>query len=354
MILLAVLLAGVQAAAQNYYPASSNEITYIGRVLEDGKVVKADWSGTMALVQFEGKELVLHYEDTGADYVNIWVDKEPCAEADVFVKLEGSGKVKLANFKKKGMHSVTIQKRTEGECGCLSFLGFETDGVLLQARPWKERVIEIIGDSYTCGYGVESPSRDAPPLFKEENCNKSYSGILGRYFDADVVRIAHSGRGIVRNYGDGDPEKTMPVRYKGTFDEAEGPEWKVSYTPDIVVIYLGTNDFSVRKQPSLGMWCTAYKRLLDEVRENYGAEVPILCVASNIDPMMSTYVEEAAEAYGDPKVFWTGIYKGAHNITSELGGAWHPNYAGMRKVAALMAPYISTLTGWELPFKAVE
>lgn len=353
-ILSAVLLVGVQAVAQNSFIADSEEITYIGRVVRADGCVTGDWSGTTAVVSFRGKSLTLNYDEERVDYVNLWIDREPGVEADAVLKLEGRGKAELCSFKKKGEHTVYIQKRTEGETGCLVFRSFETDGVLLRARPWKERVIEIVGDSYTCGYGVEAPGRDSPALAEEENCNKSYSGILGRFFDADVVRISHSGRGIVRNYNDGNPGMTMPVRYLRALDEKALPRWEPDYRPGIVVIYLGTNDFSVGKQPALNAWCAAYTSLLEAIRANYGPEVPVLCVASNADPLLSGYVAEAVRRSGVPNVHWTAIHAGAHNTDSELGAAWHPNYRGMRKVAALMAPYISTLTGWDMPVKPLE
>ena len=350
IVLFAVLLAGVQAQAQS---ADSREITYIGRVLKADGQVSADWSGTMAVVHFQGKTLSMEYANSGVTWVNLWIDREPDSRADAVVELAPEGTLSLCSFKKPGEHTVYVQKRTEGENGRLVFKAFPTDGKLLPARPWKGRVMEIIGDSYTCGYGVEAPDRDAPAIPEEENCNLSYSGILGRLFDADVVRISHSGRGIVRNYADGDPAGTMPVRYKRTFDESESPAWEPDYHPDIVIIYLGTNDFSVGKQPSLESWCASYKTLLEEIRAFHGADVPILCVASMADELLGDYVKEAVLRSGVAHVFWTAIHPGAHNDGSELGAAWHPNHEGMRKVAACMAPYVSTLMGWELPLKPI-
>lgn len=351
---VAAALMAASAYGQNTFSAADSSLTYIGRVQRIDGAVRFDWSGTMAAVRFEGRNLSLEYEDSGLDYVNVWTDKEPSAEADCVLKLQGSGTLSLASFKKKGVHTVYIQKRTEGEFGTITFRSFTTDGRLLQARPWKERVIEFIGDSYTCGYGVEAPDRSSPMNLDEENCNKSYSGILGRLFDADVVRVSHSGRGVARNYGAGTLDGEMPARYLRTFDCAEEPLWEPAYTPDIVVIYLGTNDFSVSMQPSLDYWCKAYGDLLAQVRTNYGPDVPILCVASNADPLLADYVKAAVERCGQSGVSWTAVFQGAHNITTDLGASWHPNYSGMRKVAALMAPYIATLTGWEFPLKPLE
>lgn len=343
---LALFFAGWQLPAQH---ADSPLVTYIGRTFRDGTAVQADWSGTMAIVRFQGRFLEMEYANSAVTWVNVWVDREPDEKADAIVKLEAEGRLELARFKKAGEHTVYVQKRTEGDQGCITFKAFHTDGTLLQARPWKDRVIEFVGDSYTCGFGTEAPSASSPFIPDEENCNLSYSGILGRFFDADVVRIAHSGRGIIRNYNDGDAEQTMTVRYRRTFDTKPTPEYEPEYKPDIVVIYLGTNDFSRGKQPSLGSWTKAYKTLLEQIRSLHGKDVPILCVASNIDILLGDYVREAALSSGLEGIYWTAISKGVHNLDTDLGAAGHPNYPGMRKVAACMAPYIATLTGWDLP-----
>ena len=68
-ILLAVLLVGVQVLAQNRFSADSEEITYIGRVVRADGNVTADWSGTTAIVSFQGKALTLHYDEAKLDYI---------------------------------------------------------------------------------------------------------------------------------------------------------------------------------------------------------------------------------------------------------------------------------------------
>ena len=172
----------------------------------------------------------------------------------------------------------------------LTFTSFCTDGTFSQARSIKERTIEFIGDSYTCGYGTESSSKHDKFLAETENCNLTYAAISGRYFDADIVHISHSGRGIVRNYNSIDPGETMVKKYDQTFDEVDSLKWEASgFTPDIVVIYLGTNDFSKNLQPSLTSWSREYKKLLTMIRQNYGEEVPILCVASKASRLMGDY-----------------------------------------------------------------
>lgn len=352
-----LLALALQAVAQ--VAANDSRVVYSGRTAVQDGAVSFDWSGTTIKIKFKGTRLQMLCSDTKADYFNLWVDKAPGVREDRVIEVAGQQQtVTLVSGLKKGVHEIVLQKRTEGEQGRFTAHSFSTDGELLQADGLKMRHIECIGDSYTCGYGTESADRDDPFLAATENCNLAYGFILGRFFDAEVNLVSHSGRGVVRNYGDfGSEAETMTVKYSQTFDEGSDTQWDQTsavFKPDIVIIYLGTNDFSVGKQPTIAAWCTNYIQLLGKVRANHGPDVPVLCVASKADEKLAEYVKTAVERSGIKNVSWTAIYDRAHNDTSELGASWHPNYQGQRKVAACMAPYVSTLTGWDFPVKPIE
>lgn len=352
-----ILLSGFQAlllAAQ--IPASSDMIFYSGRVLAQDGTVSFDWSGVTVHVKFKGTSLSMKCSDTGCDYLNVWVDKVPGVRQDSVLEATGEGiELVICSGLENTEHDVYLQKRTEGEQGRITIESFTTDGTLLKTKGDKQRRIEFIGDSYTCGYGTEGSSRNEPFRASEENSNLTYAAILGRFFDAEIRLVSHSGRGVSRNYDDADPGNTMVERYSRMFDECPDIEWsarKEKYCPDIVVVYLGTNDFSVGKQPSLDKWCADYSQLLGLVRANYGDDVPVLCVSSRYTD--GYYVQEAVRRSSMKNVHWTSIQQDVHNDTTELGSSWHPNYEGHRKVACCLAPYISTLTEWDMPFKPFE
>lgn len=354
---MAITVLASAKAGKSAIPASDSRISYIGRVEYKADSVSFDWSGTVIKIRFKGKKLEMAYKDSHANWFNLWVDKDICPKEDAVIKVEQTGTCTLVSGLADTEHELILQKRTEGEQGKFTAISFTTDGGFLKASGGKERHIEFIGDSYTCGYGTEAASRNEPFRAAEENCNLAYANIIGRFFDADVNLVSHSGMGIIRNYGDSRPESNMVKRYGQTFDMQETPEWSVgmaAYRPDIVVIYLGTNDFSTGKQPSIGGWCNNYRELLGSIRRNYGEQVPILCVASKANEMMGDYVETAVKRSGIDNVSWTSIQEDAHNSESDLGASWHPNYSGQRKVACCMIPYIATLTGWELPAKTIE
>ena len=337
-------------------PASDSRIEYTGRTLVNGNEVSYDWSGVYVRVKFNGPYLAMKCSDTKNCWFNLWIDKdmEPAADRKFMVGEAKDTLIVLAEGLGKGEHEVILQKRTEGEQGRFTVHSFLTEGEILQANGRRERHIEFIGDSYTCGYGTESPDKDDPFLAETENCNLTYAAITARYFNADFNLTSHSGQGVVRNYDNYGPGYHMPDRYLQTFDTDKEIMWdasKAPYTPDVVVIYLGTNDFSTAQQPNEEYFRNNYIRILKSIKANYGENIPVLCMGSNANPYLYDYIRSAVVASGLSNVSFMTVGKGAHNYEDELGASWHPNYKGHKKVASCMIPYISTLTGWEMEEK---
>lgn len=339
-------------------PASDYRIEYTGRTLTNGDHVSYDWSGVYFRVRFTGPSLAMKCSDSKGNWFNLWIDKEMGPEADSKILVDSKDTViVLAEGLGKGEHELILQKRTEGEQGTFTIKSFLTEGEILQACGRKQRHIEFIGDSYTCGYGTESDSRDDPFLRETENCNLTYAAISARYFNADFNLVSHSGQGVARNYDNFNSGYHMPDRYSQVYDMSEEALWEPAmgaYTPDIVVIYLGTNDFSTGEQPLEQNFRKNYISLLKKVKDFYGEDIPILCMGSNVDPYLYDYIRSAVTVSDLKNVAFMTISNFAHNYEDELGASWHPNYKGHIKVASCMIPYISTLTGWEMSAKAYK
>lgn len=333
-------------------PASDARIEYTGRTSVSGTDVSYDWSGVYARVRFTGPYLAMKCSDSRNSWFNLWIDKEmePVPDRKFLVGARDT-LIVLADGLGKGEHEVILQKCTEGEQGRFTVHSFETRGALLEADGRKDRHIEFIGDSYTCGYGTESASKDDPFLPETENCNLTYAAIISRYFGADYNLVSHSGQGICRNYDDFNPGYNMPDRYLQTFDEDKEVEWNAQdaqYRPDIVVIYLCTNDFSTGRQPHEMIFAGRYIELLRQVKANYGDDIPVLCMASNVTPFSFDYIRNACMLSGLRNLSYVAVTQNAYNQDSDLGASAHPNYKGHIKVASCVIPYISTLTGWEM------
>ena len=339
-------------------PATDARVTFVGRALKSDGSLTFDFPASYFRVAFTGKSLSMRVSDSKRDFFAVWIDCPTSAEPTRIVEVKGNDTiiplilpedVKRSKVKE---HQVFIQKRTEAGCGKATVHAFITDGRFVQAPAMKERQIEFIGDSYTCGYGVDALSRKDPFTDETENASRTYASIVARYFDADYMAIAHSGRGICRNAGSNIPWEVMTDIYQYTIDRDSTTRWSVSesaFRPDITVIYLGTNDFSSYMMPDFNKFRKGYLRLLSYVKANYGADHPVLCVASKTSDYQFMYVRDVVNNCGLTNVHYLGYFPAQHHSTDEdLGAGWHPNYNGQQKVAYSIIPYIATITGWGL------
>ena len=367
----AVLLACASfaaGAADRSIPASDGRITWVGRTLVSDGSVSFDWSATYVRVSFQGDYLAVKASDSHRNYFNVWIDRPMSAEPDKVISFDGEDDTVVladkdffkARYGRKGpvSHTITIQKRTEGDQGITTVKEFICDGDLLQAEGLKARQIEFVGDSYTCGYGSENSVSSDRFTPETESSSKSYAAIVSRYFGADYVSISHSGQGIARNYGDGGRDTNMPIRYGRTFDNDKENPWdasKSAFSPALTVIYLGTNDFSTNRQPTYSAFRRNYLSLLGQIKANYGEDHPVLCVASKADEGLFDYVRDIVNTCGMKNVTYYGFFNGVHfDDDRELGADWHPNYKAHKKLAYAIIPYIATVTGWELEDRIVE
>lgn len=357
MSLTAVVIAQAAPAFKTISAADST-LRYTGRVekLADGSV-SFDWCGVYVETQLKGPKLDIRLSDTGTSYFNVYVD----GELKNVVKVAGTDT--LINFidglKGNHPHSLFIQKRTEGETGRTTFHDFviPAKGSLLPEPRRHTRHIEVIGNSLTAGFGTEGKDRSEPWSVETLNCDLSYSTIVPRYFDADYSLIAHSGRGVVRNYGDSVrvSKVTMKDKFLQTYDMDTLSRWDFKqYTPDLVIINLGSNDFSTEPHPYRSEFVGAYKELISEIREAYGSK-PVLCV---FPPTMNAnaypYMEEIIRDLADPDLYLVRLPDLMMNQTTDLGAVWHPNYNGQRKMAMCIIPVVATITGWEISSKPIK
>ena len=367
-VLAILLCANVSAAPKiNDFPANDSRITYVARTFTEGNDVSFDWTGSYIRIAFEGDYLYVNLSDSGRDWFNVWLDGPFSKDAERIITAKGDTTLVLcdadilkARYGKKAprQHTIILQKRTEASQGRVTIHGFKAEK-LLQAAPVKNRVIEFIGDSFTCGYGAENSKPSDPFRPEDENQNHTHAAILGRYFDADILVAAHSGQGVNRNYNDGGRGYTMVDRYLRIFDssdqkDADSPKWQPSafqVKPAITVIYLGENDFSRQRQPSKRAFTEDYIKLLKEIKAFYGEDHPILCAAPRIE--VFEYVQTAVEQAGMKNVACTGIFRKAFLVT-ETGSAGHPAYPAQLKIAHNFIPYVSSLTGWPMEEKAIR
>ena len=378
ILLLCLLASSPLCLAAETIPAIDNRVTFVGRTAVEGTSVSFDWTATYFRIAFAGKSLTMKASDlkVGAadeaaaaklhNYYAVWIDAPTSAKPHRIIEVKpGENIIELVdpNYlikSRRSVHEVIVQKRTEGEQGRTTIYEFTTDGQFFQATPLRERMLEFVGDSYTCGYGIDAPTKEERFSPETENASRSYAAIVSRYFGADYIAVAHSGMGIARNYNTKFPKWYMADRYLQTFDmdSTKATRWNAAdygFKPAMTVVYLGANDFSVSMQPKYESFRDHYYRLIKYTKDNYGEDHPVLCVATKTHEFLGEYVRELAKNCGMKNVHYLVYCPAQHNHTNEdLGADVHPNYNGQKKKAYSIIPYIATITGWGLQDTIVE
>ena len=212
------------------------------RTNDDGLSYSYQWPGTYFEAAFKGKHVYFKV-GSGEQILHVLVDHQP----PIVLSLPASGLYQISGLT-RGKHTIRIEVVTESQDAPKVFGGFAVPRLTTALPPARrDRQIEFVGDSYTVGYGNLSTKRDCTPdeVWATTDNSRAFGPLTAKHFDADYQINAISGRGIVRNYngGNGDP---LPVAYPFVQFDKQIPYEDAGWHPQVIVIGLGTNDFSTQ------------------------------------------------------------------------------------------------------------
>jgi len=270
-------------------------IQYSGRIdFSDPKSPVFDWPGVSITTRFRGTSIGFLLQD-GQNNFDVQVDGNPVTvwvtrPSQTLYSLEG-----LAPDE----HEVRIVKRTEALFGPTVFQGLVLEKAvdLLEPPARPKRKIEIIGDSWVCGYGNEGASVLCPDLRPFENADKSFGALLARDLKAEYHLVAYSGKGVIRNWAEKGPvsPNPFPPLFDRVLESAPQSRWDFSrWIPDAVIVHLGLNDFSTEPQADAGNFVRQYALLLQHLRQVY-PQASLFCFCTAGWPNFYPYVEEAVQ-----------------------------------------------------------
>ncbi len=217
----------------------------------------------------------------------------------------------------------------------------------------KDLKIEFIGDSITCGYGVEETNGGAFTT-QTENAAKAYAYLTAENLNADYSIVSYSGFGIYSGFTSGERNETslVPPNYEyitytwndGTFNKKPWDFKK--FQPDFVVINLGTNDASYCKDSSSRAdFEDAYVDFLKDIRAK-NPKAHIICALGTMGQDLYYNIEEAVSSYKkstkDEKVS-TYKFPVQNQAVDGVGADWHPSIPTQKKSAAMMTEFIKSL-----------
>lgn len=333
-----------------YHPNDTN-IQYIGRIDDSDPMHPAfTYPGVQIRTGFTGTSLEMMCK-LHSGYFMVEIDGgEPFK-----VSFLGNTVSNLANGLADGTHQAIVTYIGEGYENVPEFHGFFVDKgkTLVPAAPLPTRKIEFIGNSITCGYGVEDTDR--ADHFQDETCNHyyTYANLTAQALGAVHQVVARSGIGVYRCYDGpvtGD-SINMNTEYTHTLLYDKTENWDFSrYTPQLVCINLGTNDTSTKgADPKLLK--QGYVNLVKQVRDHYpkakivllsgsmmGDDALILAKKTMDEVMNEAHKKGDKEIYRFDMSFQTGDLG--------YGADWHPSVAQHQKMASELIPFLKKLMNW--------
>ena len=324
-------------------------VRWFGRVdVSNPAEPRFSWSGSGFAARFTGTSLAIDLAVSGSTQIfKVVVDG---TAQPPFSATPGQKTYTLATGLAADVHTVELYRQTEGPQGESRLLELTVgEGTLMDPPAGAARLIEVIGDSITCGYGNLGKLADTE-CFTTESHWDTYAAVAARALGAELSTIAASGRGVIRNYG-GDTGGTMPMLYDRVLTNAATPAWGFHVEPQAVVINLGTNDISNNKGDPGTAFRDAYVRLLETVRAKYPNTFIVCIIAPLLNGGELTTIQghirsavAARAAAGDAKVEL--FDKIAPQTSDKFACQYHPNVAENALMAGLLEAELRTKLGW--------
>ena len=337
----------------NIITADDPNIQYIGRIsFQNPASPLFTYPGVQINARFEGTSLRLHFKP-GSGYFMVSIDGSRAFKVGFTAQEDSVATVAVAL--PQGIHEVRIMNAIESYQRRSEFRGFILDEDCRLAAPpaMPTRSIEFIGNSITCGYGVES--MNAPDPFEDatENHYYTYAATTARDLGAAEYVVARSGIGVYRNYDgprEGSPD-AMPTHYDYTNFDDHSERWDFSrYTPGVVCINLGTNDTSTDNYDGDRL-LDAYRSFLRQVRGHHPkAKIVLLCGSmlngKELELVRHHLDQVCQEAHdrGDNEVYRFNFTP--QNGDLKYGASWHPSIWQHQKMAGELTAYLRVLMGW--------
>ncbi|MCR5286167.1 MAG: hypothetical protein K6D95_11290 [Treponema sp.] len=280
-----------------------------------------------------------------------------------FILTEEKNNITLFESSEEKTVLIRVLKLSEVNFGSAGIKNIEIEGKLnipqggyLNQNDTKALKVEIIGDSITCGYGIEGIFNKDGFTTKQERADLAYGFLTMKELGAEFQECCWSGIGIISKYVDAsieipDTSVVMPSVWPYTdksLSLRKGLEPQIwdekRFSPDLVIVHLGTNDASyVRKvEGRRQAYISGLQQFLEAIHRR-SPSAKLLCCLGVMGQDLCTAQEEAVKLFSkDFKTVPVKVVKFPVHDENVDGVAadWHPNKASHLKISKILAKAI--------------
>jgi lysophospholipase L1-like esterase len=340
-----------------------DKVKHLGRIYIFDDVLWCTLSGTGAEFTANGEKLVITVR--GGNAAETANNEKNWARVAVYVngervidtQIDSAIKVIEVPLEPGETSTVKIIKLSEAVESIFGISEITVDGVsgAISPVPESDFLIEFVGDSITCGYGVDAADQNENFSTATEDFTDTYAYLTAANFGADYSAVAFSGHGIISGYtGNGvkQPSQIVPKFYGkigNSYDRIDGKnlsdiDWDFREMPDLIVVNLGANDDSYcgDDPERQAEFIEKYIEFITELRR-INPDSVILCSLGVLGDRLCPSVEEAVKTYsentGDKNVF--SLRFDVQNYADGYGADWHPSAATHKKMAEKLIGWIN-------------
>ena len=294
----------------NVYTADKEYVKTIGRTYYEDGVRYFSHSGSGIEFLCRGEYAVINIVDDsqgryyGVHKARFAIYKNGEAIVDeTLAEAEKSYHIVLDGYETDSV--ITVLKLSEAQyssmgIGEIAVYG-KTKIVPTEDKPLK---IEFIGDSITCGYGIDEENPRGYFSTATENFTKTYAYLTAEKLGADYSAVCFSGYGVYSGYtsnGVRNSHDVLPNFYEQSCFLYGGREiyWDFTeFQSDIIVINLGTNDASYCGSSLSGRqeFTRRYTDFIKQVRI-HNPYAYIMCILGDMNNSMYSCIEQAVSNY---------------------------------------------------------
>lgn len=363
-------------------PANHQDIDYMGRFVElENGAVWFDWPCFTMRFNFTGSSLAVRL-DGGGNNFNVTID----GQTSRLESKKGEQTLQIAkNLPTNEVHAVSIVKMTEAsyflvrelmdlEPVVITAIIIDQGSKIISIRHDDDnqsndendnniRRIEYFGDSDGNGFAIDSSYSNSSwcmfQLKSIQNCALGFPFLLASHFRARIHIEAWSGKGVVKNAASLLPTSSnpMPIYWNRTVAIDSLHLWNFSrFVPDLIIVYLGGNDFFNKPYPDPAHFESAYLQLLRTILLSFqhasdkSPTFLALCGGGDITDQLpcdhvSAPVAEFAREH--PRTFYLRIPDNLLQFPDDYGCLEHRNIQGQAKMVDFLLPVVRDIMSWD-------
>ncbi|MBQ7782412.1 MAG: GDSL family lipase [Oscillospiraceae bacterium] len=351
------------------FPADNAHVRTCGRSIYENGVRYISYTNSFIEFEFEGTyaeaEIISDLtpsEDIFRAYAALFVNGTD--EPVKIIKLDEKKAVyELFRSDEKQRVKIRLMKISEAAFAKMGISEIRIEGTLCEVpQPEFERRIEFVGDSITCGYGIDGVWNVDTFSTETENPLKGFAYKTARKCRAEFQYVSWSGMGVYSSWVDENAEKPLdnwlahdiyPYTDSGLENTLgrEGHEnhekWDFSrYVPHVIVFNMGTNDQSWTKdiperQAEFGK---AYYNFVRLIREN-NPDAYIVCtygvMGRTVLEEEMKQIERIKAETGDDRIMYIPL--DVQEEADGIGADWHPSEKTHEKMSEVLSAAINDI-----------